>query len=250
MELDHKSQNRDEHLYEECKALSIVSLSTDRKSKGYIFFHQRHEQRLRHLSNPEPDLLKEVSGVLLRPDLSIHGSLARPDISLGRLDEGFTLEHLPEEIEDDVDGDTDVSSDEVIDAPVTLGEDCEPVEQQDHAEVGQGDVCSPRLPLALHDEAVAVDTLGDQCLAELDVCDQDVDPGDEVGNGAQVLEPVEDGAGTGAHAHVGKKRDGSGDKDGVVRDTALGTLEEDLGCLTVLGQGEEVTRTTEQEGIG
>jgi len=38
MELDHESQNRDEHLYEECKALSIVSLSTDRKSKGYIFF--------------------------------------------------------------------------------------------------------------------------------------------------------------------------------------------------------------------
>jgi len=38
MELDHKSQTRDEYLHEECKALSIVSLSTDRKSKGYIFF--------------------------------------------------------------------------------------------------------------------------------------------------------------------------------------------------------------------
>jgi hypothetical protein len=239
----------DKYLHEECNIKYCIIIYRQER-EGISFFHQRHKQQLHRLCNPEPDLLKEVSGNLLWPNLSIHGCLSRPDVGLGGLDKGFALKDLPEEVEDNVDGDTDVSGDEVIDAPLALGEDCKSVEEQDHAEVGQGDVCGPWLPLALHDEAVAVNTLGDQCLAELDVCDQDVNPGDQVGNGAQVLEPVEDGAGTGADAHVGKKRDRGGDKDGVVRNTALGALKEDLGGLTVLSKSEKVTRAAEQEGVG
>lgn len=81
------------------------------------------------LRNPEPYPLEDVSGVLFRPDLRIECSLAGPDVGLVSLDQGRTLEELPEEVQHEVDWDADVGDDEVVDGPVPFCEDGETVEQ-------------------------------------------------------------------------------------------------------------------------
>ena len=70
------------------------------------------------------------------------------------------------------------------------------------------------------------------------------------GTAYQVLEPQEDVVGAGGNGHVGEEREGGGDGDTVVWDTGLAALEEDLGCLTVLGDTEEVARAGVQESVG
>ena len=68
------------------------------------------ELTLVSLSNPEPNLLEYVPRHLLRPDLGIECSLARPDVSLGCLDEFRTLEDLPEQEEAEVDWNGDITT--------------------------------------------------------------------------------------------------------------------------------------------
>jgi hypothetical protein len=74
--------------------------------------HQRRlkRQRLLRSCNPKPDLLEEVSRILLRPDLSIKRRLAGPEIRLRRLDELGLLVKLPEQEEAEVDRDDDVAA--------------------------------------------------------------------------------------------------------------------------------------------
>lgn len=61
------------------------------------------------LGNPEPHPLDEVPWLILRPDLSIERSLAGPDVGLAGLDERRTLDDLPANVEQEVDGDDDVA---------------------------------------------------------------------------------------------------------------------------------------------
>jgi hypothetical protein len=68
-----------------------------------------HTARLRFLCNPEPNPLNHVPWLDLRPDLRIECSLARPDVSLGCLDEVRAFEDPPEQIEGEVDWDGDVT---------------------------------------------------------------------------------------------------------------------------------------------
>ena len=88
------------------------------------------------LAQPEPELLKDVSGDLLRPNFSVKSSLAGPNISLSRVDKLRALEDLPESVQDDEDGNADIGSEkrgELVGAPATfgLGEHLEAVEDDD-----------------------------------------------------------------------------------------------------------------------
>lgn len=105
------------------------------------------------------------------------------------------------------------------------------------------------MPDGLEDERVAVDTLCLEGPVEAEVGDADGAPGEELGNGGEVLEPLEDDGGTLGDGEVGEEGDGGGDEDGVVWDTTLGTLQEELRSLLVLGDTEEVTGTGVQEGV-
>ena len=106
------------------------------------------------------------------------------------------------------------------------------------------------MPLALEYERVAVDVLSDECLAEAEVGNADGAPGEELGNGNQVLEPVEDVAGAGRDGHVCKEGDGGGDEDTPDWDTGLGALEKEARSLTDLGKCEQVTGAGEEESVG
>lgn len=70
------------------------------------------------LCNPEPDLLDPISWVVLWPHLRIKRSLASPNIRFVRLDELGPLEDLPEEIEAEIDGNSNIRGDEILHAPV------------------------------------------------------------------------------------------------------------------------------------
>lgn len=119
-----------------------------------------------------------------------------------------------------------------------------------HGEVTKGEPSGVRLESTLENQLVTVDVLGNEGLAELDVGNADADPGEQVGNSGEVLEPVENVVGTRRHTHVCKERDRGGDCDSVVWDTGLGALKEDLGGLAVLSKSEEVSGTAVEEGIG
>ena len=107
--------------------------------------------------NPEPHPLHKVSWYPVFPDFSINGRLAGPDISFAWVDGLCPLEDLPEKVEAEVDGDSNVlqrmlayfrrpsvdelgasgtyGSDEILSIPVTdtisLGKDLPAVEKDD-----------------------------------------------------------------------------------------------------------------------
>lgn len=203
-----------------------------------------------HLRNPSPDLAEYSRRDSFRPDLRIQRRLATPNVRLRGLDKRRAFEDAPEHVEGNVDGDSDVGGNEVADGPVAAREDGESVEEDDDDEVGERRVRRVWLPWAAEDHAVPVDALCDQRLAELDVGDQDADPGEEVGDGGQVLEPVEDVVCAGGDTHVGEQRDGGRDCDTPVWNAALGASEQELGCLLVLSQGEQVTGSGVEESVG
>jgi hypothetical protein len=167
-----------------------------------------HAQRQRRrLAQPSPELSNHGRGDMLVPDLGVERSLAAPDVGLGGVDKLGALEDLPEDVEHEEDGDTDVGSEEggeLIRAPGADGEDLEAVEEDDQDEVDEGDPGRVWLEPALEDERVSIDALEHQGLAELDEGDADAAPGEEVGNRHQVLEPVEDGVCAGGNTHKGE----------------------------------------------
>ena len=186
------------------------------------------------------------------PHLGVQSSLAAPDIRLGRVDELGALKHLPEDVEQEEDGHADVGGEEggkLSRPPWGDGEDLEAVEEDDEDEVDEGDPGTVRLEPALEDQRVAVDALGDECLAELDERDADAAPGEEVGNGHQVLEPVEDGVGASGHTHEGEQRDGRGDADTVDGNARGCALEKEPGGLSVLRNSKQISGTGVQEGV-
>lgn len=144
------------------------------------------------------------------PDFCVHGRLATPNVCLCRLDHFRALEDLPEGEQDEENWNTHVGREEIGKlrrSPWSCGENFEAVEQDDQSEVSEGYPRSVRLPYTLENKGIAVDTLGDKRLAELDVGKTHTAPGEELGNGGQVLEPCEDAVCSGADAHVCEQRD-------------------------------------------
>lgn len=71
------------------------------------------------LRNPEPDLLKNIPWVLLRPVQIrfIQGGFPSLDIGFGGIYKFCTLKDLPEEKQDEVNWYADVRGDEVVGSP-------------------------------------------------------------------------------------------------------------------------------------
>ena len=67
------------------------------------------------LRDPKPDSLKPVPWEALRPNNRVQSSLAGVDVSFGRIPPLGPLEHLPEDVKQEVDGHSDVVGDEVVD---------------------------------------------------------------------------------------------------------------------------------------
>jgi len=85
-------------------------------------FEMRSKEKRSHplwllLRKPEPEPLEPVFGDTLGPFNSIESSLSGVQIRLSRVDEVSALEQLPEEIQAEVDGDTDVVGEEALVVP-------------------------------------------------------------------------------------------------------------------------------------
>jgi len=207
-------------------------------------------KRATTLCDPEPNTLREIAGDALRPDLGVQGRLASEDVHLVGLDERGTLEYLPEDKEGEEDGDTEVGYQEVIDNPIAIGEHMPAVENDDDAEKDHSEPGNIGLERGLEVQAVARNALGLETGVETNVTNTNGNPGEKLSDGGEVVEPVEDSLGAGGHGHVSQEREGGSDTNTPVRNTALGALKEDLGCLTVLSKSEEITRAAEQESVG
>ena len=115
---------------------------------------------LQNLGEPEPGSLEEISGNGVRPVPvgSVEGGLAGEQIDLGGGDPAGPLDELPGKVENEVDGNTNVSGGKVGD--VEGLERGKPVEDDDDGEEDQRCICEVRLERGLEDQGVAVDALG------------------------------------------------------------------------------------------
>jgi len=94
---------------------------------------ERWQMRDKHrLSNPEPNPLNDVSRLPLRPYeiRSIHRSFPGLDIRVRRVHPLRSLEYLPEGVQDEIDRNADIGSDEVVDSP--RAEDIKAVKDNDY----------------------------------------------------------------------------------------------------------------------
>ena len=139
------------------------------------------------------------------------------EIDLRRSVDFGALENLPEEVQTEIDGHTEVVGQEGLVVP--RGEGVKAVEEDDDGEEDEGSIGEEGLERRLEDQRVAVNTLGFEGAVEADVCDTDRTPGEDVGDGGQVLEPNEGDVGTVTAGEIGEEGDGDGDEDTVDRDT-------------------------------
>ena len=98
------------------------------------------------------------------------------------------LEDSPEEVQTEIDGDTDVIGDECLIIPFS-GNRVETVEKDDQAEENQGRRAEIWLEGRSEGQGLAIDTLCLEGIVEAEVRSVDADPSEKSGDGGQVLEP-------------------------------------------------------------
>lgn len=122
------------------------------------------------------------------------------DVRLRARDPLRPLEDFPESIQREVNRDTDVCSDEAVLIKGPKG--VEAVEKSDDGEENQREPRGIWLEGGFEDQGVAVDALGLEGGVEADVGNGDGHPGEERGDGDEVLEPFEDDVGARGAGHV------------------------------------------------
>ncbi len=159
------------------------------------------------LRKPEPELLDEVPWDLLGPVCisCVKSRLSGVNVCLGGIDPMRALVDLPEAVQEEVDGDSDVRGDEVLVAP--RRPDIEAVEDDDNGEEEEGGIREVWLEWRLEDKGIAVNALSLEGLVELDIRNADTAPGEETGDGCQVLEPGEDDVCTAGARHIRQEGD-------------------------------------------
>jgi len=171
------------------------------------------------LRDPKPDPFKPVPWEALRPNDSVQRRFAGIDIGFGRVPPLGPLEELPENVEAEVNGHSDVVGDERVRVPAACN-GIEALEQDDQAEedtTGPGQIW---LEGRLEDQCVTVNALREKSLVEFDVRDTDRYPGEKGRNCGQVLEPFECFAGASrAGGQVGQGGDGCCNRNAPVGDT-------------------------------
>lgn len=143
-------------------------------------------------------------------------------VGLGGIDPLGALDNLPEGVENKVDRDADVSGDKVVKDPGL--KDVEAVEENDDGKEDKGGVGGVGLEGRFEDERVAVDTLRLERLVKLDVGDTDADPGEEVGDCGEVLEPLEHERRARRATEKGQEGNGGSNDDTVVWNAPNGNI--------------------------
>ena len=88
------------------------------------------------LGDPEPDLLNPVPWEALGPHHSVQRRLAGIDISFGRIPPLGPLVHLPEDVQKEVDGHSNVISDKIVNIEATCN-GVESLEEDDQTKEDQ-----------------------------------------------------------------------------------------------------------------
>lgn len=133
--------------------------------------------------------------------LCVHGSLAGEQVHLGRRVPPGALKDFPKDVEHEINGNADISGDEVIAGPRL--EDMEAVEDDNDGEEEKGKVGGVGLEGRSKNECFTSYTLCFECFVELDVRDTYADPCEEVGDRGQILEPLENDGRSGRATEVG-----------------------------------------------
>lgn len=197
----------------------------------------------------------------------VESGFATEDVGFGRVHPLGPFEDLPEGIEQEIDGDADVGGDEVV-AKEGL-EGVEAVKQDDHGEKGEGEVGRIGLKVGAENQSAPVHALSLQRFVELDVRNGDADPGEQAGDGGQVLEPLEHLGGARRATQISQQGDGCRHQHANVRDSSadgvssyergkmpsesvipLGTFQQNLRGLAILRQREQVSTPGVEKGVG
>lgn len=115
-----------------------------------------------------------------------------------------TLENFPKEEEEQVNRDANVSSDEIVYHPWL--KNIKTIKNDNYREKCKRENCGIGLKWRFEDESVAIYALRFERKIEVDIRDAYANPGEEIGNGSQVLEPQEDCSRSRGTAEIGKKR--------------------------------------------
>jgi len=202
-----------------------------------------------HLCNPKPNLFDKVRWNVFGPDFVVDGMLSRPNIGFFWLDHLCSLEHLPEHIKDHEDRYVNVSNEKVLGIE-SWNESGKTIEDDDNGKVDKSKPASVWLEWSFEDQSVSIDILSYKCFSEVQISHTDGYPCEKLGNGDQVLEPIEDNLGSTSARKKCEKADNSCNGDSVNWNTLFGTLEEDGWGLSVLSDTEEITGSSVQESIG
>lgn len=228
------------------------------------------------LRDEKPYLLQKVPRNPLGPMRirRIQRGLPSLNVRLCRRHPPGALEEFPEKVQPKVDRDADISRYKVIDFEA-LGwrrEDVEAVEEDDERKEDETGVGGVGLEGGFEDQGVPIDALGAEGVVEFEVGDRDGNPGEEVSDCGQVLEPLEDGAAAGGAGHVGQEGYKGSYYDAVIWDAPgeefvrrllsawkvwgnkggvpLRTAKEKPWGLAVLCQGVQVSRASVEESVG
>lgn len=155
------------------------------------------------LCNPKPDPFQHVPRMPLGPVCvrSVQCGLTGEQVHLRRRVNFGALEDFPKQVEREINGNTDVGGDEVIAGPWL--EDVETVEDDDDGEEEKSSVGCVRLKGRFENKRVTVYTLCFEGFVELNVRYTYADPGEEVGDRGQILEPLEHDGRSGGATEVG-----------------------------------------------
>ena len=131
--------------------------------------------------------------------------LARLYIGFPAPDPSRPLDHLPHQKQRRENRHAHIRCDEIVQIErLRLARECvEPVQDHDHHEEEQREPGGVGLEGGFEDQGVTGDTLGAQGGVEADVGYRDGHPGEEGGDGCEILEPGEDGGCAGSGGHVG-----------------------------------------------
>lgn len=164
-----------------------------------------------------------------------------------------SCELVPED-QHQVQRDTEVGRDEVLVVEVAplrvVGEDVEVLGQGDDNAEEQGTVGAGNTERRGVGHALDGDLLGLASTHEVDVGDQDRDPGQQTEDGDQVDKVLEDGLGVAGDVHVGQQGEHRAGSQGVHGNTATVGPGEDLGGLSFTGETVDGTGCDVKVGVG
>lgn len=212
---------------------------------GYIRLEQPSDK-----VSVEPATVTNTRGLLLLLDslphslIAVNDILASPEISLlWRQPLGLLCE-FPAENHDQIEWDTEITSDEGL-ILESANEDIKVLGESDKNAPEESKVGSVNTAWSAVWHLIVGNTLGLSCTVEVDVSDEDGDPGQQTEDGDEVDKVTENGLRVVADVHEGKSTESSREGERPNWDTTGISLSEDCGSVslkseTVDGSGSDV----------